>query len=253
MRLSNFAGVTTAYEFVAGSGGIARVPPDQTVSVNAEICHARAASLREWGALSRRNDALRTENAVLRQEVISLAQAVEDARRLGYYDELTGLPNRNLLFDRFKQAVAQAARRQEQVALLFLDLDRFKSINDVLGHAAGDSLLRQVAARLGACLRTSDTACRHGGDEFVVLLPEHEGRQGVVAATQKIRAHLGAPYVIGGSVVKMTASLGVALYPRDGKSCDRLLQVADRAMYGHKTRSLASPRIRMADQLEGAA
>ena len=119
-----------------------------------------------------------------------LAQAVAQARRFSHYDQLTGLPNRTLLLDRFNQAAARAARQRKQVALLFLDLDGFKSINDMLGHAAGDRLLQQVAARLTASIRTSDTACRYGGDEFVVLLPELECGESAVAACEKIRAHL---------------------------------------------------------------
>ena len=161
----------------------------------------RALAISEQQVLTaqRQIDALQRRDELLKQEVNQLAQAVAQARRFSHYDQLTGLPNRTLLLDRFNQAAARAARQRKQVALLFLDLDGFKSINDMLGHAAGDRLLQQVAARLTASIRTSDTACRYGGDEFVVLLPELECGESAVAACEKIRAHLAKPYLIGGT------------------------------------------------------
>jgi len=130
--------------------------------------------------------------------------------------------------------------------LLFLDLDGFKAINDALGHVAGDSLLKQVAARLSACVRTSDTACRFGGDEFVVLVPELEGRSSAAAAARKIRTHLAAPYFVGGVEVGVATSMGVALYPVDGKTYEDLLRQSDVAMYWDKARGLAKPSLRRA-------
>jgi GGDEF domain-containing protein len=132
-----------------------------------DLRFALAASRQHLGAALQQIDALLEQRSRLEQQLIRLAQAVAQARRHAHHDELTGLPNRALLLDRFKQAVALGARQQKQVALLFLDLDGFKSINDALGHAAGDRLLQQAAARLAACIRTSDTACRYGGDELI--------------------------------------------------------------------------------------
>jgi len=184
----------------------------------AELRRALAASQQQLRSALGQIDALQRQDSVLRQEVDRLAQAIAQARKFAHHDPLTGLPNRFLLLDRFKQAVARADRQHKQVVLLFLDLDGFKSINDALGHAGGDRLLQQVAARLAACIRASDTACRYGGDEFVVLLPEFEGQESAVAAAEKIRAHLGTPYVVDGTAIQVTTSIGMAIYPIDGTS-----------------------------------
>jgi len=209
-----------------------------------DLCFALAASRQHLGAALQQIDALLEQRSRLEQQLIRLAQAVAQARRHAHHDELTGLPNRALLLDRFKQAVALGARQQKQVALLFLDLDGFKSINDALGHAAGDRLLQQVAARLVACIRTSDTACRYGGDEFVILLPELDGKQGAVSTAEKIRAHLATPYCVDATVINVTTSIGIALYPVDGKECSDLIRVSDVQMYQDKSRAPAPPRIR---------
>jgi diguanylate cyclase (GGDEF)-like protein len=164
------------------------------------------------------------------------------ARRFAHHDELTGLPNRRLLLDRYNQAVALAARQDRRVALLFLDLDDFKRINDVYGHGAGDSILQQVAVRLRACIRSSDTACRYGGDEFVVLLPELEGRRNAVAAAGKIRTRLAAPYIIDGAEITVTASIGIAVYPVDGLEYGDLMRVTDGFMYRDKADRAERPK-----------
>ena len=119
---------------------------------------------------------------------------------------------------RFHQAAARAERQLSQVALLFLDLDGFKNINDALGHAAGDKLLKQVASRLTECIRTSDTACRYGGDEFAVLLPELEHHDSAMAVAGKICTHLARPYLVDGTAIQMTTSIGIAVYPVDGNA-----------------------------------
>ena len=200
----------------------------------AELQRALSISQQEVITGLRQINTLQRQDELLKREVIQLAQAVAQARRLSHYDQLTGLPNRALLLDRFKQAAARAARQRKQVALLFLDLDGFKRVNDVLGHSAGDQLLQQVAARLTASIRTSDTACRYGGDEFVLLLPELECGESAVAAAEKIRAHLAKPYLVGGTSIQVTASIGIAVYPTDGREFDDLLQQSDAGMYCNK-------------------
>jgi len=186
-----------------------------------------------------RTDALETEGLLLKHQVALLQRTVAQARQFAYHDELTGLPNRRLLLDRYNQAVALAARQKRRVALLFLDLNGFKKVNDVHGHAAGDSILRQVAERLRACIRTSDTACRYGGDEFVVLLPELAGRESALAAARKIRARLAVPCMVEGTQIAVTASIGVAVYPVDGNEFGDLMRMSDGLMYRDKARDAA--------------
>ena len=184
-----------------------------------------------------RIDILETNSLALRHQVALLQRTVTRSRRFAYHDELTGLPNRRLLLDRYGLAAALAARQHRLVGLLFLDLDGFKNVNDTHGHAAGDSILQQVAARLLASIRASDTACRYGGDEFVVLLPELETPGSALAAARKIRARLAAPYVIDGRQITVTASIGTALYPVDGHDYRELMRVTDRSMYRDKAES----------------
>lgn len=204
---------------------------------------ALAASQLELGAALCQIDTLLAQGSVLRRKVLELAQAVAQARQLAHRDALTGLPDRRLLLERFNQAVALAARQHRQVALLFLDLDEFKFINDTLGHVTGDRILQEVAARLAACIRSSDTACRYGGDEFVILLPEFEGQESSVAVAEKIRARLAAPYVVDGATVELTTSFGMAVYPVDGHEYCDLLKASDLAMYRDKASGPASPNV----------
>jgi len=202
---------------------------------------APTASRRRLEAAQREVARLRAESSVLNHQVTLLSQALERARQHAHHDDLTGLPNRRLLLERYNQAIALAERQHRQVALLLLDLDDFKSINDAHGHAAGDRVLQQVAARLRDCIRSSDTACRYGGDEFVVLLPEFEGRESAAAAAEKISTRLSAPFDIDGTAVRVRASIGIAVYPVDGHEYIDLLQATDRAMYRNKVRGAARP------------
>jgi len=153
---------------------------------------------------------------------------------LATHDQLTGLPNRNLLNDRLKQAIAYAARTEQNFALLFLDLDRFKLINDSLGHNFGDQLLIEVARRIQGCLREEDTVARMGGDEFVILLLGLKSEEGVELIALKILDIIAQSYTINGRAIVLEASIGMALYPQDSNDADTLLKCADIAMYRAK-------------------
>jgi len=153
---------------------------------------------------------------------------------LAQHDSLTELPNRIVLNDRLIQAMSLARRRQQKLAVLFLDIDRFKHINDSLGHTIGDRLLQSVAQRLLECVRSSDTVSRQGGDEFVILLPEVAHVQDVSIAADKILHALRVPHRIDKHDVHITASIGMVTYPEDGEDADTLLRNADFAMYQAK-------------------
>lgn len=153
---------------------------------------------------------------------------------LANYDHLTRLPNRYLFQDRLKHAIAQAARSGKTVALLFLDIDRFKWINDALGHAAGDCLLEQVAERLSGILRASDTVARLGGDEFTIILENMTGPTQANRVAEQILAGFSEKFLLGERAVSVSTSIGVALFPRDAKDTDTLLKCADAAMYRAK-------------------
>jgi diguanylate cyclase (GGDEF)-like protein/PAS domain S-box-containing protein len=148
-----------------------------------------------------------------------------------YHDILTDLPNRALLRDRLELAIVQARRKEEELGLMFIDLDRFKMVNDSLGHLKGDELLRQVAARLKRCIRKGDTLARVGGDEFVVLLPELRERSFAAVVAQKFLRVLTAPFVLDGTTLHISASIGIAVFPEDGEKIDDLMRHADMAMY----------------------
>ncbi|MFT3849509.1 MAG: sensor domain-containing diguanylate cyclase [Propionivibrio sp.] len=170
--------------------------------------------------------------------VAGLRDSEEQVRQLAYYDPLTELPNRRLLLDRLQQALNHARRKRCSLAVMFTDLDRFKEINDTLGHDAGDKLLIQVAGRLTGCLRKGDTASRSGGDEFIVVLPEIGHPEDAALVAAKIVDALAEPVTLGGAGeqrVKVSISIGIAIYPIDGADDLRdLLQKADQAMYAAK-------------------
>lgn len=153
------------------------------------------------------------------------------------YDELTDLPNRRLLYDRLEIALARARRKQGRLALLYLDLDRFKHVNDALGHAAGDRLLQEVARRLKQSVRQTDTVARIGGDEFVVLLESIKSPENVSVVTEKIHCALSQPIIVDGHDLYTQASIGVALYPEHGDEAQQLIKHADDAMYLAKKNS----------------
>jgi diguanylate cyclase (GGDEF)-like protein len=167
--------------------------------------------------------------------VAQLRRSEEQVRQLAYYDALTELPNRRLLLDRIGQALTQARRHHYSMAVMFLDLDRFKHINDTLGHEAGDELLKQVALRWKACMRSGDTVCRSGGDEFIVVLPEITQPQDAALVAAKMVNALNEPVAVNEHRMHVTTSIGIAVYPVDGADdVQELMRKADTAMYAAK-------------------
>ena len=154
---------------------------------------------------------------------------------LAQHDFLTGLSNRALLNERLGQAISFARRHKKQIGLLFLDLDHFKEINDSHGHETGDHVLRAIADLLGKCVRTTDTVCRQGGDEFVILLAEIERPEDAAQVAEKVLAKLSKPLRIDGQMLQVEASIGISVYPDDGEEVDSMIQHADTAMYHAKT------------------
>ncbi|TLS65967.1 EAL domain-containing protein [Mariprofundus erugo] len=201
---------------------------------------------------------------VLIQDISDRKRAEEQLTLLSYSDELTGLPNRRLFIDRLEQACNQARRRDRQLCMLFLDLDRFKAINDTQGHACGDMVLQAVGERIRLNLRSSDTAARMGGDEFAVLLPETDQTSALHVAGKLTQA-LQLPIMQGGHTFNIGVSIGLACFPDDAKESDTLLKYADNAMYYAKQNHLdtycfsselaqtANRRIRLEQELKLAA
>ena len=206
----------------------------QTRGEIVDLERALAISQLQLASAERQIDSLLRSRNKLKEQLLDSETNYKHALHCAHHDELTGLPNRILLLDRMKQAMAQADRQQKSVALLFIDLDDFKSVNDQLGHAAGDQLLREVGARLSACLRYGDTACRYGGDEFLILLGDIDSDQSLAAVIEKIQSCLAEACLLEGVCVAITASIGAAIYRRDGQTCLDLLKQADHAMYRAK-------------------
>jgi diguanylate cyclase len=166
------------------------------------------------------------------------AGTMKEMSRSVNFDSLTQLPNRVLLRDRLAQAIATARRQGTRLALLFLDLDNFKEVNDTLGHGVGDEVLKLAAHRLVSSVREADTVSRHGGDEFLILLGEVSQASDAIRIADKILAALGAPTRVGPHVLRLTASVGIVIYPDDGEDAGMLIDRADTAMYGAKRRGL---------------
>ncbi len=174
-------------------------------------------------------------NALRAQSAAEVAtQALEAMSRSSELDSLTDLPNRQSLLSRFTYSIAIARRTGTQLALLFVDLNNFKQINDALGHAVGDQVLRLVAKRLAAAVRESDTVSRHGGDEFLILLTDVSHATDVVQIATKLISALGRPARVSEHVLRLTASIGISLFPGDGEDTETLIQRADAAMYRAK-------------------
>ena len=177
--------------------------------------------------------AIRGASAIAR-DITDRKRAEERIRYLAQHDSLTGLPNRNLFRDRIGQVIVHARRAREQVAVLFLDLDGFKHINDSLGHQIGDRLLRMAARRLQGCLREGDTVARLGGDEFILSLPGLADSNDAILISNKILEALREPFLIEQHELHLTGSIGISLYPADGEDVETLLRAADTAMYHAK-------------------
>lgn len=173
-------------------------------------------------------------------EAETASRALEELSRSAELDALTALPNRVWLLDRFADAIAFAKRHGTRMALLFLDINNFKQINDTLGHAVGDEVLKLAAQRLATLVREEDTVCRYGGDEFLILLPEVSQASDAILVANKAIAALAAPGRVGEHVLRLTASIGISIYPDDGEDAETLIGLADAAMYRAKRLGLGS-------------
>ena len=186
----------------------------------------------EWLSISTVRNAQNVTNYVgIFSDAHTQEHVLERLHYLAYYDGLTGLPNRRLFLDRLSLSISQARRNQHQLAVMFVDLDHFKEINDTLGHRFGDALLMSVTERMKACLRDGDTLARLGGDEFTVILPAIPHPEAAINVARKIIDSYAIPLFIEGNAMQVTASIGISIFPEDGSEADDLLTHADMAMY----------------------
>ncbi|MCX7170149.1 MAG: diguanylate cyclase [Proteobacteria bacterium] len=204
-----------------------------------EICnrHKNGKLYVEWLSIKRVCDQqdVTTHYVAVFSDITERKAAEEHMQYLAHYDLLTGLANRTLFTDRLQQTIAKARRDRTSLALMFIDLDEFKPVNDLFGHHVGDLLLKQVASRLQECLRReSDTVGRLGGDEFVVILPEIEATRDALGVAEKILHTLNQPFDIAGHAIRISASIGIAVFPEHGGDEKLLLKSADAAMYRAK-------------------
>ncbi len=211
--------------------GSVKYIPYQLVKKNGEIVEVLLSAIAERSA-----DGHIERSLAVAIDVTEHRQAEQEVKKLAYYDTLTGLPNRTLFQDRLGQALAHARRNNSKVEVLFLDLDRFKGINDTLGHAIGDEFLKIIAQRLKECMRRGDTVARLGGDEFVIVLSSYSGDQDGATFAERVLETLAQPVKLAGGELCSTASIGISIYPIDGQDIDTLLRNADIAMYAAKER-----------------
>lgn len=178
----------------------------------------------------------------LRHEVRIRKQAEETIRKMAYYDSLTSLPNRTLLMDRLMHIMAHARREKIQFAILFIDLDGFKRINDTLGHDYGDEVLKNVSQRMLGAVRDVDTVARFGGDEFIVVMESVKGLEEIDFITHRIFDALMKTHLLDGQKLQVSASIGISVFPDDADNCDLLIKHADTAMYESKSNGKAQIR-----------
>ena len=212
------------------------VPFRHGYKVRGVVFHEWVGESRHWTAEEINYASALADFMALALSAADRRQAEEEMRRLANYDHLTGLPNRTLFMDRMEQALARARRSRHPLALLFIDVDRFKSVNDSLGHNVGDQLLYQIGQRLLECVRTSDTVARLGGDEFTVIVEDCLEAQAVTLTCERILSSLSESMLLEGTEVNLGCSIGVSMYPSDGTTVQALLQNADSAMYKAKER-----------------
>ncbi|WP_306522674.1 GGDEF domain-containing protein [Rheinheimera sp.] len=219
----------------AGTSGGKRPAQATQTATKVLPAHKASQSDSDWlAALKEENLALKQALRAARAQIAADNAHLEVLKHQSQYDGLTNTPNRLLLQDRFLQALRQAQRSGQLLALLFIDLDHFKSINDHFGHSTGDAVLQSVSQRLQQSIRSSDTLCRYGGDEFVLLLPVLLQVSDASAIAGKIIKAIAAPLQLDGQVFELSGSLGIALYPADGDTISDLTLAADQAMYQAK-------------------
>jgi len=202
---------------------------------------ATTTPLSDWDAGSGAPELAEGGRVLVFRDVTERKRQQELIEALAFRDHLTGLPNRASFIDRLELELAHARRRGTNLALLFLDLDRFKDVNDTLGHAAGDALLVAVGQRLREVVRAADTVARLGGDEFTIVLPDVGHEEDAQRVAEKVDRHLSRPYEIEGHQVVCGPSIGIALFPRDAGDLDGLLRLADGDMYRAKHRGRGTP------------
>ncbi|MGA9852591.1 MAG: EAL domain-containing protein [Gammaproteobacteria bacterium] len=209
-------------------------PFRQGVRVRGIILHEYTDGMREWTRDEANFASSLSDFVALAMTAYDRREAESKLRELANYDRLTGLPNRTLFMERMTRTLAKARRAQQRVALLFIDVDRFKSINDSLGHQAGDLVLRNIGKRLIECVRDADSVARLGGDEFTVIIDQCETIEAVTIVSNRILTEVMKPILLGQTEANLSCSIGISMFPNDGKDVEVLLQNADSAMYKAK-------------------